>query len=437
MRVGRDVQDAFEAKILGGLKLVPGERVELLVRLDGKQPDADCLIITNGRVIALQSTDEPVTWIRRQALADDVQSWRLNRRFRSRLSITSGYGRTEVFGSNLNVFDDDLVEEHLARLVRNRAAPATSGVLRSLRAQAHWVSSAHGRAVYVIDREQIPSDTGTVIDLDMVERQLSLFDYWPSSEVHRHLAACLPMGGCHLASVTPAARQRSSTAVSQEHVSAVLRALVTVDTAKIKKSAGRESDVLSRLMAVVAHIRATSAWASTRLDDGLRIDLDAEVRQIALRSHRIAQLRMEMGDRPPERSETGRRANAVYTSSWASLDTLVAHLDERVDRLEAYRDRLRALSRELDDLADATRVAGVTEKIAQLAASTAPDESTTAELTLFPHPREAVDATSDAIAALREEVDRLSEHAHASASASSGSHPTSGPRPRAGSVPIA
>ncbi|NDL58842.1 hypothetical protein [Phytoactinopolyspora mesophila] len=409
MRVGRDVHDRLRSRIQSSLKIAPGEHIELIVRLNGKKPAVDCLVVTNARVLTLDSTAEPLTWIRRQALADEIRTWRLTRKFRSRLTVTSGYGRTDVFGSSLTVFDDDLVDEHLTALVSNRAKASTVSAVKALRAEAHWMSSAYGRAVYVLDRDQLAPGTAEVIDIDMVERQLSQFDYWPSSEVRRHLAACLPGGGCFLANADPAEdSSREPGPVPTEHVEAVLSALVTVDSAKIKRSEGTESYVFHQLMSVVAQIRAMPTWNSHHLDEHhLRVDLDDEVRRIALRCHEIAGLRAEIGDKPEGFSETGRRAAAVRETSLASLDAVASRLEDRVSLLAAYRDRLRALSRELADLDSATHIAGVAERVASLATSAGDAEPGSHLDGLLPQPREAADALPEVLASVREEVDRL------------------------------
>ncbi|NEE01527.1 hypothetical protein [Phytoactinopolyspora halotolerans] len=410
MRVGRDVHDKLKSRVQSGLKLAPGERIELMVRLNGRKPEADCLVITNARVIALESVVEPLTWVRRQALADEIRTWRLSRKFRSRLTITTGYGRTDVFGSSLSLYDDDLVDEQMAALVSGRSTADTISVIKALRAEAHWMSSVYGRSVYVLDRAAVPSATAEAIDLDMVERQLSHFDYWPSSEVRRHLAVCLLVGGCWFANTEVAAGEMTGPApIEKAHVKAVSDALITVDTAKIKKGGGREGEVLTQLMSVVAHIRATPGWRSPHLDENeLRIDLDDEVRHIALGCYRVAELRMEIGGKPDARSETGRRAATVHDTSMLSLDVVVRRLEDRVDTLASYRDRLRTLSRELADLDDATRVAGVAEKVAQLAASTMNVDDPGGSLAeLLPSPRDSADAVPDVLDALRGDVERL------------------------------
>ncbi len=411
MRVGRDVQDRLKSRIQSGLKLVAGEHIMLIVRINGKNPTADCLVVTNARVLTLESTAEPLTWIRRQALADEVRTWRLTRKFRSRFTVTSGYGRTDVFGSSLTVFDDDLVDEAMTTLVSNRTAASSVSTVKALRAEAHWMSSPYGRAVYVLDRVRVPPATAEVIDLDMVERQLSQFDYWPSSEVRRHLASCLPGGGCFLAGASSDAAQPGPPApVAREHIDAVLDGLVTVDSAKIKKSSGTEAYVFHQLMVVAAHIRSAAAWQSPHLDEhGLRVDLDDEVRRIALRCHQIAGLRAEIGDKPEGQSETGRRAAAVRETSLASLDAVASRLEDRVSLLASYRDRLRSLSRELADLDSATHISGVAERVATLASS-ASDEPGAHLGSLLPNPREPEDALPDALAAVREEIDRLTQH---------------------------
>ncbi|NED94664.1 hypothetical protein G1H11_05005 [Phytoactinopolyspora alkaliphila] len=407
MRVGRDVQDKLSSRIRSGLRLVPGERIELVVRTNGGKPPADCLVITNGRMLALDTSADPLTWARRQVLADEVRIWQLTRKFRSRLVVTSGYGRTDVLASGLSVYDDDLVDEHVTQLVGNREHAGVLKVLRALRAEAHWVTSAYGRSVYVLDRECVPSTTAEVIDLDIVERQLSQFDFWPGSEVRRHLAACLPAGGCHFAgaeSMTWAAPTPSGGAVAREHVVAVVHALVTVDAARVRKAAGAEADVLHELMAVVAAIRSNPAWTSGHLDEkDARVDVDAEIRQIALQCHRVAELRADMGPKPQTRSETGSRASAVYDAAVASLDTLARRLEDRVIALAAYRDRLRTLARELADLDSATHISAVAEKVAVLAGADGADDVGG----MVPYPRQPDDAVPEAVAAVRDEAERV------------------------------
>ncbi|WP_129668041.1 hypothetical protein [Phytoactinopolyspora endophytica] len=410
MRVGRDVHDRLKRRVQSGLKLVPGEQIELIVRLNGRKPEADCLVITNARVVTLESVVEPLNWVRRQALGDEIRTWRLSRKFRSRLTVTTGYGRTDIFGSSLSLYDDDLVDEQMTALVSNRNSAGVLTAVKALRAEAHWMSSVYGRAVYVLDRGQVPSATAEAIDLDMVERQLSQFDYWPSSEVRRHLAVCLPVGGCWFANTEAAAGEMTTPApVEKVHVTSVSDALVTVDSAKIKKTGGREADVLQQLMSVVAHIRATPSWKSPHLDEHeLRIDLDEEVRQIALGCHRVAELRMAIGGKPDGRSETGRRAATVHDTSMISLDVVVRRLEDRIDSLASYRDRLRTLSRELADLDSAARVADVAEKVAHLAASTrSGDEPGDSIAEMLPYPRESADGVPDALDALRSDVERI------------------------------
>lgn len=422
MRVGRDVHDRLKSRVQSGLKLAAGERIELIVRLNGRKPAADCLVVTNARVVTLASTVEPLYWIRRQALADEVRTWRLSRKFRSRLTVTSGYGRTDVFGSSLAVYDDDLVDEQMAALVSSRDDTRICAIIKALRAEAHWVSGGYGRAMYVLDRAKIPHATAQAIDLDMVERQLSQFDYWPSSEVRRHLAACLPAGGCHFARAEPFAQATTArVSMVMEHIDTVSQALVTVDATKIKKAGGLEGDIVDQLMAVVAHIRAAPAWGMSHLDDNdLRIDIHDEVRQIALACHRIAGLRAEMGDKPEGQSETGRQAADLHDTSALSLDALTRRLADRVGVLVSYRDRLRALSREMADLDKAARIEGVAEKVANLVASAAGDDPGDALAGLLPHPRGASDAVPSATAALREEAERLRHHDGAPLLASAG-----------------
>jgi hypothetical protein len=312
-----------------------------------------------------------------------------------------------VFGSGLSVHDDDLVDEQLTTLTSDRDKPVVVDAVRALRAEAHWVSNVYGRSVYVLDRTRIPPAAATAIDVDMVEAQLSQFDYWPSSEVRRHLATCLLAGGCFLAN-TAGTQQREQQAMS-DHAAAMADALVTIDSMKIKKSPGRESGVMMQLMSVVAHIRSTSAWTSPQLDDnGVRVNLHDEIRQIALGCHEVAALRAEIGDRPEGQSGTGSRAAAIHDVSVLSLDAVVDRLAERVSALASYLDRLRALSRELADLDGASRIERVAERIAHLAMATSGDEELSERVSsLVPQAREPDDALPAAVEALREEAESL------------------------------
>jgi hypothetical protein len=397
-------------KVRNGLKLAPGEQLKLIVRLHGKRPRADCLVITDARVISVDSTAEPLTWIRRQILADEVRTWQLTRKLRSRLVVTSGYSRTGVLGTSLSVHDDDLVDEQMTELVRTRDTPGAQAAIKELRTQAHWISSTDGRAIHLVDRASVPAAAAEVIDLDMVDRQLSQCDNWPSSEVRRHLEMCLPAGGCYLARAQAATGSvPTSASVAAEHAASVAGSLVVVDEAKVVKTGGPEADVLRGLMAVASHIRTTPAWSSPYLDEnGVRVDLHAEVRRIALGCHQVAELRHGIGDKPAGHSQTGSRASLVYDASVTSLDAVARRLERRVIALAAYRDRLRALSSELADLGSATRIGGVAEKVANLVSVTADGAEAAEPVTgLVPSPRDAI---PDAVAAVREQAGRLSQH---------------------------
>ena len=364
MHVGRDVPDHLASKVVNGFGLVAGERFELIVRLDGRRPDADCLIVTNARVAAVKSDDVPARRIRLQVLADELQAWRLTRKVRSRLNVTSGFGATSVMASGFAAFDDDAVDATLVALVTRRADPVVAKALTALRAQAHWVTSPYGRSVHVLDRSAVTSRVDDRIDLDIIDTHLRHCDYWPASEARRHVAVCLPAGGCFLA------RSRGSTPVgaAAEQLAA---ALVTVDAIKLRKSTGAEAGVVDRLMTAVAHIRSSPAWASPRANDA-HVDVNGDVRDIALTAHRAAELRAALGDRPKGTSQTGRRAGDVYDVSVASLDAVADRLIERVEALESYRDRLRVVAHELRDLDGAEKIDRLAEKVTALAAATAP-----------------------------------------------------------------
>lgn len=424
MHVGRDVPEHLAAKVGSGLALVPGERFELVVRLDGRRPDADFLVVTNARVASVKSDDVPARMVRLQVLADEIQAWRLSRKWRSRLTVTSGYGRSTVFGSGLTAYDDDPVDAALTALVAGRADPVVAKALTALRARAHWISSPYGRSVHVLDRAAVPNDAAGYADLDLVEAQLRHCDYWPASEVRRHVAVCVPAGGCFLA------RDAGPSGDGTSHANRVAAALVTVDAIKLRKSSGGEAGVVDRLMTVVAHVRSSPAWTSDRSHDA-RVDVDREVTTVALAAHRTAELRVALGERPSGRSETARRAADVYDSAEASLDTVAERLVERVDVLESYRDRLHKLSRELGDLDDAERIDRLSEKVSALAATVPGDGSVTGgdgpQAGAVPLPRRTPDASregvpsqrspspradsagavQDAVTALRREADRL------------------------------
>lgn len=409
MRVGRDAGERLVNRIKSGVRFVPHEKLELLVRLHGKTPRADCLVATNARLLSIDTTQEPMHWIRHQVLADEIQTWHLSRKFRSRLVITSGYHRKNVFGSSLSTFDDDAVDEALTALVAGADVPDNAAAIRALRAEAHWVSSVYGRSIFVLDRTRVPSVTTEMLDLEMVDRQLAQLEYWPSSEVRRHLEVCLPAGGCYLARAGGLDDGRTA-AVAASDVSAVADALVSVDVARLKKSAGQEAEVLQKLMSVAAHIRSNPIWQTSRLDDhDLRVDLNDEVRQIALRCDQAARLREEVGEAPPSDSKTGGRAADLHNASLASLDAVVKGLDDRVATMGSYRDRLRALARELADVEAATHIDDVAQRVAQLAAATVGDDATTDALVgLVPRSRDESEPIPQAIEALREDLYRLS-----------------------------
>jgi hypothetical protein len=409
MRVGRDVHDRLKARVLNGLKLAPRERIELIVALHGRKPPADCLVLTNARALLVRAQEDPRDWTRRQVLADEIGSWNLSRKFRSRLTLTSGYRHVSAFGSGLSVYDDDLVDEQLTALVSHREQPATMEAVRALRAQAHWVSTASDRSVYVLDRSVLAGETADVLDLDMVERQLSQFDHWPSSEVHRHVATCLPAGGCFLARAAADSVEQRAAGVDGAHVTAVADALVTIDAMKIKKSPGRESEVISRLMSIVTNIRTMSVWTSPQLDENdVRVNLHDEIRQIALGCHQVAELREEIGDRPEGSSATGSKAAEMHDASVLSLDAVAGRLAERVNALSNYRDRLRTLSQELADLDGAHRIEQIAERIASLAASASGDDELSERVSsLIPRSREPLDAVPAAVDALRDEIEAL------------------------------
>lgn len=426
MHVGRDVPDHLAAKVGSGLALVPGERFELIVRLDGRRPDADFLVVTNARAASIRSDDVPARMVRLQVLADEVQAWRLTRKMRSRLTVTSGYGRSTVFGSGLAAYDDDPVDAALTALVAGRTDPLVAKALTALRARAHWISSPYGRSVHVLDRAAVPHDAAGHADLDLVEAQLRHCDYWPASEARRHVAVCVPAGGCFLARAAGAGGSGTPEAES------IASALVTVDAIKLRKSSGAEAGVVDRLMTVVAHIRSSPAWTSDRSRDA-RVDVDREVTTIALAANRTAELRDALGDRPNGRSETARRAGEVYDATVTSLDTVADRLVERADVLDSYRDRLDKLSRELRDVDGAERIDRLSEKVSALAA-TVPGENAAdgdgSPAGVVPLPRRTPDvprgvvpsprspslsgkradgagAVRDAVTALRREADRL------------------------------
>lgn len=367
MHVGRDVPDHLAAKVGSGLGLVPGERFELIVRLDGRRPDADVLVVTNARVASIKSDEVPARQVRLQVLADEIQAWRLTRKMRSRLMVTSGHGRNTVFGTGLAGYDDDPVDAALTALVSGRADPVVAKALTALRARAHWISSPSGRSVHVIDRGAVLQDAVTEADPDsyrlvgLVEAQLRHCDYWPASEARRHVSVCVPAGGCFLARVPGPSGDAA-------HTERIAEALVTVDAIKLRKSPGAEAGVVDRLMTAVAQIRSSPAWTSEQSIEA-RVDVDKEITGIALAAHRTAELRSGLGERPDGNSETARRAADVYDATVTSLDTVAGRLVERVDVLESYRDRLQKLSRELRDLDGAERIDRVSEQATELAAT--------------------------------------------------------------------
>jgi hypothetical protein len=424
MHVGRDVPDHLASKVVNGLGLVAGERFELIVRLDGRRPDADFLVVTNARVAAVRSDDVPARRIRLQVLADELQAWRLTRKVRSRLTVTSGFGATSVMARGFAAYDDDTVDAALTALVAGRADPLVAKALTALRAQAHWVSSPYGRSVHVLDRSAVTSPVDDRIDLSMIDMHLRHCDYWPASEARRHVAACLPAGGCFLAR-TPGS---ASVGAAAEQLAA---ALVPVDAIKLRKSSGAEAGIVDRLMTAVAHIRSSPAWTSPRANDA-HVDVNDDVREIALTAHRAAELRAALGERPKGTSQTARRAGEVYDVSMASLDAVADRLTERVQALESYRDRLRAVARELRDLEGAEQIDRLAEKVTALAAASVPGDGVVADddrdgavAPVVPLPRESMDgvrraapspdgrrtgsatAVHDAVTALKREADRL------------------------------
>lgn len=408
MRVGRDVSDRLVSRITSALKLVPGEHIAIVVRLHGRKPPADCMVITNARLISIASTLDPVHLVQRQVLADEIGTWRLSRKIRSRLVVTSGYGRVHTFASGFGPMDDDMVDDGITALITNVRHLDNVATVRTLRAHAHWMSGVHGRSVYVLDRSYVAPVTADALDLDMVEHQLSQFEHWPSSEVQRHLNRCLPLGGCHLANHPEVDAKPSAAVLAQAHE--IADAVATVDAARLRRTSSTEAEVLQRLMSVVAHIRANPVWQSSRLDDeDLRVDLNREIRDIALRCHRAAQLRSEVGIPPQRGSATGKQAAEIHTASMASLDAVAERLEQRVTALASYRDRLRVLSREFSDIDDATRIGKAAEKVFALAAETLDDTSADPLPGLIPRSREGDEAIPKVLSGLRDDVSRLRE----------------------------
>jgi hypothetical protein len=410
IRVGRDVGERLVSRITASVKLAPTEHITVVVRVHGKKPQADCLVITNARLMSVASSAEPFRCVRQQVLADEIETWALSRRFRSRLNVTSGYHRKLVYGSNISTLDDDLVDEGLTNLVAKAGELENSSAIRALRAHSHWIEGAHGRSVYVLNRSSISHRTAEAFDLDMVENQLTQFEHWPGSEARRHMEVCLPAGGCFLGA-QPVGEPLSHAHMQQAQE--IAAAVATIDSGKLRRASAREADVLQKLMSVIAHIRASAVWQTSYLDDsGLRIDLNSEVRQIALGCHQAAELREEMGDPPQRDSATGGRAAAVYNASIESLDAVVDRLDTRVDALAAYRDRLRVLSRELGDRDAATRIDTAADKVAALVAATIDEDDTESLPNLIPQAREGDDdAVPKVMSALQEDVANLRDAA--------------------------